>query len=219
MIVKVKVCGITNDQDAFLAVELGADALGFIFAPSPRQIDPEKARDIITLLPPFVHTVGVFVNEDPITIKKTVQFCGLDLIQLHGDETPDVCGEFMPLTIKAFQLRDKSSLQRIRPYCGMVRAFLLDAYSRDKRGGTGKTFDWDLALAGKEQGVPIILSGGLTPSNIERAILAVTPYAVDVNSGIEDGPGKKSPTLMKRLMDTIKKVEPLHQLERRISLD
>lgn len=202
--VRVKVCGITNFQDASNAVKLGVDALGFIFAPSPRKITPEKAREIICAIPPFVKTVGVFVNEDPATIRKIIQFCGLDLVQLHGDEPPDLCHELMPYTIKAFRPKNEDNLSFIRPYVGKIRALLFDTYSEEKRGGTGKTFDWDLAIKGKELGVPVILAGGLTPSNIERAISTVRPFAVDVNSGVEERPGKKSPALMKRLMETIK---------------
>jgi len=202
--VKVKICGITNYEDASIAVKLGADALGFIFAQSPRQVTPEEARDIICAIPPFVKTVGVFVNEDPATIKKIIQFCGLDLVQLHGDESPDLCHELMPHTIKAFQLKDESSLSVIEPYLGRIRALLFDTYSEEKRGGTGQTFDWELAVRGKELGVPIILAGGLTPSNIQQAISTVRPFAVDVNSGVEERPAKKSPLLMRRLMETIK---------------
>ena len=204
--VKVKICGITNYQDASIAVKLGADALGFIFAPSPRKITPEKALDIIRAIPPFVKTVGVFVNEDSAAIKETILFCGLDLVQLHGDESPDVCRDLMPHTIKAFRVEDKSILSMIRPYQGRVRAFLLDTYSEKVRGGTGEIFDWNLVVTGKDLGVPVILSGGLGPSNIERAISTVKPYAVDVNSGIEEYPGKKDPKLMKELMDKIKRI-------------
>jgi phosphoribosylanthranilate isomerase len=202
--IRVKICGITNYQDASNAVKLGVHALGFIFAPSPRQITPDKAREIICAIPPFVKTVGVFVNEDPDTIRKIIQFCGLDLVQLHGDESPDLCHELMPYSIKAFRIKNQDSLLSVMPYLGKIRAVLFDAFSEEKRGGTGKTFDWDLAKKGKDLGVPVILSGGLTPSNIEQAISTVRPFAVDVNSGVEDSPAKKSPTLMKRLMETIK---------------
>jgi len=186
-----------------MAVKLGVDAVGFIFAPSQRRIEPEKARAIISLLPPFLHTVGVFVNETPAVIRRIVEYCGIDLVQLHGDETPDTCVELMPRSIKAFQIRDESSLQSAESYSKKVRAFLFDAYSKEKRGGTGNTFDWDLAIRGKELGMPVILSGGLNPSNIESAIAAVRPYAVDVNSGVEEGPGRKSPILLEKLMKIV----------------
>ncbi len=205
--VKVKICGITNPQDASMAVELGVDALGFILAPSPRQVTPEKVRDIIDNLPPFLQTVGVFVDEDLTTIRDILDFCGLDMIQLHGNEPPEFCREMMPHTVKAFRLKDASSLSLIRLYQGQVRALLLDTYQDGIKGGTGKYFDWNLAIKAGELGMPVILSGGLRPANIQRAISTVKPYAVDVNSGIEESPGKKSPLLMKQLMENIRKVE------------
>ena len=198
--VAVKICGITNYEDAAIAVDLGATALGFIFADSPRQITPQKARDIIHAIPPFVKTVGVFVNEGPTEIKEIVHHCGLDLVQLHGDESPALCDELMPYTIKALSIKDESSLQTGQAYHGKVRALLLDTYSKEKAGGTGKTFDWELAIKIKKQGTPIIISGGLGPSNIVAAIHTVRPYAVDVNSGVEESPGKKSHILIKALM-------------------
>lgn len=205
--VRVKICGITNYQDASLAVEVGAHAIGFIFAPSPRKITPEKACDIIRAIPPFVQTVGVFVDERPATIRQIIQFCGLDLVQLHGDESPAMCHGLMPHTIKVFRLKDESGLQSIKPYYGKVRALLLDTDSETRRGGTGETFDWGLAIKAKEFEIPTILSGGLNPDNISQAISLVKPYAVDVNSGIEDRPGKKNVSLMKELMGRIRKIK------------
>lgn len=204
--VRVKICGITNRQDARMSVEMGADAIGFIFAPSPRQITPEKAREIICGIPPFVQTVGVFVNEKPDAIREITGSCGLDFIQLHGDETPETCAEFMPQAIKAFRISDGSGLQSIRSYHGKIRAILFDSYDEKIRGGTGKTCNWDLAVRGKDFGIPMILSGGLTLSNIEKAISSVKPFAVDVNSGVEKRPGKKDHFLMKELMEKIRKV-------------
>ena len=198
--VKVKICGITNLEDALIAVELGADALGFIFAPSPRQITPQKARAIIRTVKPYLKTVGVFVDEAPATIREIMQQCGFDWIQLHGDESPAFCTGLMPYAIKALRIKDESSLRTGQAYHGKVRALLLDTYSNEKAGGTGKTFDWEVAVKIKKQGTPIILSGGLKPSNIAAAIHAVRPYAVDVNSGIESYPGKKDPVLMKAMM-------------------
>ena len=152
-------------------------------------------------------SVGVFVNETVNKINDITAFCGLDMIQLHGDEIPDMCKTLMPRTIKAFQLKDESSIEQIRPYQGKVRAFLFDTYSKEMRGGTGKAFDWGLAVKGKEWGVPIILSGGLNPSNIAEAIRVVDPFAVDVNSGVEERPGKKDHGLMKELMKNIRNKE------------
>ena len=204
--VEVKICGITNYQDASMAVELGAGALGFIFAFSPRQITPQKARDIIRTIPPFVKTVGVFVDEGPAEIKEVIHYCGLDLVQLHGDESPDLCCELMPYTIKALRIKDEASLRKSQTYRGKVRALLLDSYSKDKAGGTGKTFDWQLALKIKKLGIPIILAGGLGPSNIDDAVRTVRPYAVDVNSGVEERPGKKSHLRMKDLMKKVRRI-------------
>ena len=204
--VRVKICGITNGKDASEAVKLGADALGFIFAPSPRRIRPEAARRIIAALPPFVISVGVFVNEEPASIKKVIGTCGLGLVQLHGDESAAVCAELMPRTVKAFRLKDGRSLGGIDPYLGNVKALLFDTHSEKMWGGTGRTFDWSLAAEGKKLGVPLILSGGLNPANIAEAIKTVRPYAVDVNSGIEERPGKKDHRLMNALMETIRTI-------------
>ena len=204
--VKVKICGITNYEDAAIAVELGAAALGFIFADSPRQVTPQKARDIIHAIPPFVKTVGVFVNEGPAAIMEMIHYCGLDLVQLHGDESPDLCHELMPCTIKAMRIKDALSFQSSLAYQGKVRTLLLDTYAKDMAGGTGTTFDWRLAIKIKELGIPIILAGGLGPSNIDNAIRTVKPYAVDVNSGVEERPGKKSHLLMKDLMKKVRRI-------------
>ena len=201
--VAVKICGITNYEDASMAVELGADALGFIFASSPRQIAPQKAREIIGGMPPFVKTVGVFVNEGRAAIRRVIKYCGLDLVQLHGDESADFCDALLPYSIKALRIADSPSLPSIKAYHGKARALLLDTYCKDKAGGTGKTFDWKLALKIKKLGIPIILSGGLAPANIGEAISTVKPYAVDVNSGVEERPGKKDYVLMKDLMQKV----------------
>ncbi len=205
--VLVKICGITNYEDASLAVELGVAAIGFIFAKSPRQITPQKARDIIHVLAPFVKTVGVFVNEESDEIKKIQHYCGFDLVQLHGDESPDLCHELMPATIKALRIKDASSIQSSLAYQGSVRALLLDTYAKDKAGGTGTTFDWQLAIKIKKRGIPIILAGGLGPLNIEDAVRTVRPYGVDVNSGVEQSPGKKSHKLMKDLMRKLRRMD------------
>jgi phosphoribosylanthranilate isomerase len=203
---KVKICGITEREDALAAVKLGADVLGFIFASSPRQILPETARRIIDEIPPFVKTVGVFVNEEAKTIRDLISFCGLDLVQLHGDESPDFCRDLMPYSLKALRIKDESSLEMCPSFQGRVRGLLLDTFAKDKAGGTGKTFDWRLAKKAKTYGMPIILSGGLRPSNIEYAVRIVEPYAVDVNSGVEDQPGKKSYPLMKELIEKVMRI-------------
>jgi phosphoribosylanthranilate isomerase len=216
---QVKICGITETEDALGAVKLGADALGFIFAPSPRQITMDKARRIIKAISPFVKTVGVFVNEKADKIREHINYCGLDLVQLHGDESPDFCRELMPYTIKAFRIKNNSNLQMCEGYQANVRALLLDTYAKDKVGGTGKSFDWQLAVKIRETGIPIILSGGLGPSNIEEAIRVVRPYAVDVNSGVEEHPGKKSYVLMEKLMEKVVGIEKMNIEHRTSNID
>jgi phosphoribosylanthranilate isomerase len=201
---RVKICGITSLEDASLAVRLGVDALGFILAPSPRQVSPEAVREIVRGVPPLVQTVGVFVNEVPSRIREIMGFCGLDLAQLHGDESPDDCEALTPRAIKAVRLRDESSLALAETYRGKVRALLFDSYVKGRRGGTGTTLDWDLAAQGLELGIPVILAGGLNPGNVRRAVAVVRPYAIDVNSGVEARPGRKSPALMDRLMEIVR---------------
>ena len=203
---RVKICGITSLEDALLATGMGADAVGFIFAESPRQITPRTAKEIISNLPPLVKTVGVFVKEDPARIKEIQSVCGLDLIQLHGDESPGICRDLMPYSIKAFRIQNEWDIENIKRYQGAVRAILLDTFQKGKAGGTGQTFDWSLALKAKETGIPIVLAGGLSPENIQEAITTVKPYAVDINSGIEERPGKKDPFLMKQLMVKIRDI-------------
>ena len=213
---KVKICGITETEDAIRAVELGADALGFIFAPSPRRISMEKTRLIINAIPPFIKTVGVFVDEEAGKIREHITYCGLDLVQLHGNESSAFCRGLMPYTIKVFRIQEDANLPIVRDYRNSARAFLLDTYAKDKAGGTGRTFDWQLAVKVKECGIPLILSGGLSPDNIAEAIRQVRPYAVDVNSGVEERPGKKDYGLMKQLMEKVGKAETMN-IEHRTS--
>ena len=180
---KVKICGITNFKDALTAIEYGADALGFVFYPgSPRAITPEAAKSIISSLPPFISTVGVFVNEDMVNIGKTVSYTGLDIIQLHGSEPPEDCVTGKKI-IKAIRVKDIADIEPLNLY-KTVSAFLLDTYSPDAIGGTGKVFNWEIAVEAKKSG-RIILAGGLTPDNIEEAVRIVQPYGVDVSTGVE----------------------------------
>jgi phosphoribosylanthranilate isomerase len=205
--IKVKICGITNYEDAMFAAESGAHALGFIFAESPRRIKPEDARSIIRRLPPFIKNVGVFVDETPEKIKEIISRSGIDLIQLHGKEMPETCEQFMPNVIKAIRVKDDSVLKDIPLYKGKVIGLLLDTYSEKIAGGTGKLFNWDLAIKIKNMGMPIILAGGLKPANIMAAISIVRPYAIDVSSGVEEKPGKKSHTLIKELFEKIEEAQ------------
>lgn len=187
--VRVKICGITSLEDALTAVEAGADALGFVFhEQSPRHVTPEDAAGIIAGLPPFVQTVGLFVNRPLAFVNETADHCRLDLVQLHGDEPPEFCAAVARRVVKAFRVQDITSLDPIKNYC--VAAHLLDAYSPTAYGGTGLTFNWDIAKMAKEFG-PVILAGGLTPDNVREAVAAVMPYAVDVSGGVESVSGKK----------------------------
>ncbi len=188
---RVKVCGITNSEDAMRAVDLGTDALGFIFYPkSPRNILPADAAEIIRGLPPFVASVGVFVDAPSKQIEAIVSECGLTAVQLHGSETPDFCGRFRVKTIKAFRVKDARLPPEIDRY--RTDAILLDTYREGMAGGTGETFSWDVAVEAKRYG-RVILAGGLTCENIRNAIETVRPYAVDVSSGVEIEPGRKDP--------------------------
>ncbi len=190
MPVKVKICGLTNLPDALGASEAGADALGFIFyEPSPRYVSIENAADIIRQLPPFAVKVGVFVNAPEETVLHAIGECGLNILQFHGDEPPAYCRQFGLMCMKAFRVSDAASLERLTKYD--TDAWLLDAWSPNKLGGTGEKFNWDLALEAQKLGRPIFLAGGLTPENVGDAIRQVRPYAVDVSSGVEAAPGKK----------------------------
>ena len=189
--VRVKICGITDVEDALHAVGAGADALGFVFHDkSLRYVSPEHAKEIIGALPSFVQTVGLFVNSEAGFINGISDRCGLDIVQLHGDEPPEYCELIRRRVIKAFRVRDVKSLDTVRNY--RVAGILLDAYSPHAYGGTGLTFDWEFARRVSEHG-PIILAGGLTPDNVREAVNKVTPYAVDVSSGVESDPGRKDP--------------------------
>ena len=194
MPIKIKICGITNAQDAEAAVTAGADALGFVFyAQSPRCIEPAVAKRIIAQLPPFVLPVGVFVNHDRDTILKVFDECGLALAQLHGEETPTFCESLGRPVLRALRLRDRGSLLALAEYKGRmgVRGFVVDAFSTKAYGGTGQTGDWFLARE-VAQAAPILLAGGLTPNNVQEAIRQVQPYGVDVSSGVEERPGQKN---------------------------
>jgi phosphoribosylanthranilate isomerase len=198
--VKVKICGITNYEDAALALDLGADALGFNFYPqSSRYITPEDARQIIGKLPPIVVNVGVFVNEKTANdVVTKANIAGVDCLQLHGYEPPQFCSELqMWSVIKSFRLTPDFNFKILDSYS--VSAFLLDAYDEKRFGGTGKTADWNLAVQAKKFG-KIILAGGLNSRNVASAIQFVVPYGVDVCSGVEIEPGKKDRTMLQAFM-------------------
>lgn len=199
---KIKICGITNLIDAILALDLGADALGFIFyRNSKRYVNAEDASWIISKLPPFVNTVGVFVNQSVEELKSMKREIGFDLFQLHGDEEPDYCRELGDSVIKAIRVRD--SIDQVDIDSFPVRALLFDAHSKSGFGGMGRSFDWRL-LTGIRVSKSVILSGGLTPENVAEAIDVVKPYAVDVSSGVEDYPGKKNAAKLKAFIKAVK---------------
>lgn len=191
MDLKIKICGITNVEDAQVAVEAGADALGFMFyEASPRFITPEKAAEIVRALPSWISKVGVFVNPPADLVMSALGGCALNLLQFHGEESPEFCASFGVTTMKAFRVRDAASLAPMKNY--RTDIFLLDSHVDGQPGGTGEKFDWSLAVDAKKFGRPIYLAGGLTPRNVAEAVHEVRPYGVDVSSGVESSPGKKN---------------------------
>jgi len=200
---KVKICGITNLADAQVAVEAGADALGFNFyEKSPRFVSIETAAEIARQIPPFILRVGVFVNASEEFVLRAISEAGLTMLQFHGDEPPEFCGQFGLMSMKAFRIRDETSLAQIPSYA--TDAYLLDAFSADEFGGTGKKFNWDLAIEAQKFGKPIFLAGGLTPENVADAVKTVRPFAVDVSSGVESTPGKKDHAKVKAFIEAVR---------------
>jgi phosphoribosylanthranilate isomerase len=203
MPIRIKICGITRYEDAKVAAGLGVDALGFIFYPkSPRYVAPDAAAAIIKQLPPFVSRVGVFVDEEIEKVVAIARATGIDTIQLHGAESPRYCLT-MPLpVIKAFSIDPASDLSLLEQYT--TAGFLLDTWSANRRGGTGKTFDWSIARTATIKYPRVILAGGLNPQNIEEAVSTVLPYGVDINSGVEIKPGIKNPRKMRDAVQTVR---------------
>jgi phosphoribosylanthranilate isomerase len=208
---QVKICGITNEEDALCAAACGADALGFIFyEPSPRYIAPADALEIIKKLPAHIAVVGVFVNAAAKNVKQISGLCGLDLIQLHGDESIEYCSAFPPETIiKAVHLRSEDDVLNAFRYD--AAAILVDSRDAGLYGGTGKTANWDLALKIKNKKT-LILSGGLNEDNVGEALERVAPAALDINSGVEIKPGKKDHRKLAKIFDVIRRADK----ERRI---
>lgn len=201
---KIKICGITTIEDAIFCADNGADALGFIFyRKSKRFIEPEAAARIISSIPPFISAVGVFVDEERSTILNIYNTCHLDVLQFHGDETPEYVELFtQQKVIKAIRVKDANSIKSIKDF--KVSAFLLDSYVKGVQGGTGVTFNWALVEEAKQYG-KIILSGGLNPGNIKEAIQKVKPYAVDASSSLETAPGIKNRELVKQFIEEARK--------------
>lgn len=195
---KVKICGLMNLEDALFAAEAGADALGFVlYLRSPRCVKPAAVQEIIRQLPPYVTTVGVFANVGAKEMLDVMENCGLDLAQLQGDEPPSVCNRLGSKAVKAIRVKDRDSLDSMKNYS--ARAFVLDTYAEENFGGTGKRFDWDLAVEAKQYG-RIILAGGLNPANVREAVQKVRPYGVDVSSGVEERIGKKDPEKVRQFI-------------------
>jgi len=203
---KIKICGITNQIDGLHAIDSGADALGFVFyKKSPRHVSPKVVKSIVANLPPFVLPVGVFVNEEAQVVRDIMDECGLALAQIHGDETADYCESLGRPVIRGIRLRDRNTFMAMAEYKGRarVRGFVLDAFSENAYGGTGKTADWSLAKKAA-QSFSFLLAGGLTSDNVQEAIQKVQPYGVDVSSGVEARPGKKDPAKIQAFIQAAK---------------
>ncbi len=201
----VKICGITNLADALYCVSSGVPALGFVLAPSPRQVSPAQVREISRQLPPWVIRVGVFVNEDPLVVRELLRDCYLDLAQLHGEESLQATELLPGKVIKAFRAgKDPIDLSwRETP----LRAVLVDTYQPNSQGGTGQTFDWSLFGEYRKLGFPLVLAGGLRPENIIEAIRATGADGVDLSSGVELRPGVKDQSKIKLLMEQLMRSE------------
>lgn len=205
--VRVKICGITNVADAMAAIEAGADALGFVFVPgTKRAMTAAGAGEICRHLPPMVARVGLFVNATVAEIEETIAVAGLDTIQLHGEETAEFAARWLQRVrvIKAFRVRDAASLAAVPAYYQACHAILLDAFDPAAHGGTGTRFDWSLAELIRGLPKPVIIAGGVRPDNVAEAVRLFRPFAVDVSSGVEAGPGRKDPEKVRALVKNAK---------------
>lgn len=200
----IKICGITNIEDALKAASLGVDALGFIFAPSSRRVEPDVAQKIIRALPKTLLKVGVFVNEERKEVQRVAEYCSLNGLQFHGEESPEYCQKFFHPIFKAIHIKDLESLKDMEKYCDV--SILLDTYSPVQAGGTGNPFPWEIALIAKGER-DFILSGGLNPLNVREAINKMRPWGVDVCSGVETIPGKKDLLKMAEFVKEVKKAD------------
>ena len=202
---RVKICGITNIDDALAAIDFGADALGFnLYEPSPRYLSASEIKKIIDKLPPFVTCIGLFVNANKASVKESINIADFDLLQFHGDETDDFCHQFSRPFIKAIRVKKIAEVDEIAKVFPSCKALLVDAFVAGKFGGTGESLDWDdVPFVSK----PIILAGGLTPLNVKSAIQKVQPFSVDVSSGVEREPGKKDKQLMQSFMSAVKSAD------------
>ena len=204
----IKICGITNWDDALAAFAAGADALGFVLAPGPRRVEPDTVRRIAMRLPREIEKIGVFVNEDLNTVKEIALYCGLTGLQLHGEEPAFYCRRLRELSdcciIKSFSVRDRMDNVPAAPYLqeGCVDRILLDAYVPGKAGGTGKTFPWEGVPRQDWRGVPVIIAGGLNSGNALQAVLSARPFGLDVSSVVEKEPGRKDHLKLKEFIET-----------------
>lgn len=203
---RIKICGITRIEDGLAAVRLGADAVGLVFyAPSPRAVTPAQARAIVDALPPFVTTVGLFVNAEASEVRDVLAAVPLQLLQFHGDETPQFCSGFDRPFLKALRVRAGVDLLQCALDFRQARGLLLDAFVEGLRGGTGATFDW--SLIPRQLPLPVVLSGGLEPGNIEAAVRAVRPWAVDVSSGVESAKGIKDAVKIEQFINGVRNAD------------
>jgi phosphoribosylanthranilate isomerase len=201
--IRTKICGITRVEDALCAAELGVDALGFVFyEKSPRYISPVAAGQIIARLPPFVSTVGLFVNPDEEVVDDAVLVSGVQLLQFHGEETDEFCMSFGRPYIKALRVSQELDISTEMSHYRYASGILLDSFVQGEFGGTGQSFNWDLVPGETDQA--IILAGGLTPENVETAIKKTSPYGVDVSGGVESSKGKKDSGKMKLFLETVR---------------
>ncbi len=201
----VKICGITSLEDAHTAAEAGADAIGFVFcSESPRYIHPEDAAAIIKTLPPFISSVGLFVNHSAEEVQQVCNHVPLDVLQFHGDEPPRFLMQFSQRCMKALRIKNEQDIQQIAAYEQVVSALLLDAYHPEKFGGSGTCFNWKL-LQQVETARPVIIAGGLTSVNVSELLARYTPYGVDVSSGVEKSPGLKDVQKIRAFIDAVRR--------------
>ncbi len=200
---RVKICGITNSSDAQLACNYGADAIGLVFyPPSPRYVTIEQAAQVVESLPPFVHSVALFVNAQREEIENVINHAAIDLIQFHGDESAQFCRSFKRPYIKAIRMKEGLDLYAVQQEYACARGLLLDTYKKGIPGGTGETFNWEKVP--HDLNKPVILAGGLIAENVAQAIKQVQPYAVDVSGGVEASKGKKDREKIARFMENIR---------------
>ena len=215
---RIKICGITNLDDGLEAIAAGVDALGFVFVPNtPRYITPSQAKLVIKQLPPFITNVGLFVDSEIDEIEDIVNHCKLDAVQLHGNESPEMCSQISLQTkvIKSFHIKKELQVLRNEIENYRVDAYLLDTFIKGKAGGTGQTFDWRIAEGISQR---IILAGGLTPDNIGTAIAQLQPYGVDVSSGVEKSPGKKDTNKIHSFVRQVRKANLIIEKNAEIKL-